>query len=505
MDLLGNILKGTTKVGYMRQVKKSQKLKDQNHTLQKLLTRARLTDFGMAHNFTDVLASEQPSKAFREVVPLTNYEQFHAKWLRQALEDKRNITWPGRIPFYALSSGTTNSPSKRIPVSDNMLRQFQRVTIQQIVGIHKLDLPSAFFETQVLIIGGSTELEKVGAHYEGDLSGILAKNKSFILSPFSKPGRRISRIRDWKEKMDEIVKKADQWDIGIIAGVPSWITLLLESIIEYYNVESIHDVWPNFSLYSHGGIFIDPYKERLNKLFAKPVYFQNTYLASEGYFGFQRDFEQDGMELLLSNGIYFEFVEEHHFEKIKEGDFSEIGTLNIDEVEQNVPYGLVISTCSGLWRYVIGDVVEFTDLETKRINIVGRISFGLSIVGEHLSDGNMLDAIKKVSAALGVIVEEFCVHPNSTMNGHHWYIGLQQPDAIDGEQFAALLDKEIKANNDDYASIRKSLLLPPTVLPLSVDTFYGFMERRGKIGGQNKFPRVLKEGQIEEWKVFVAR
>lgn len=505
MDLLGNILKGTTKVGYNRQVKKSQKLKDQNYTLNKLLTRARLTDFGMAHNFTDILSSEQPSKAFRENVPLTNYEQFHAKWLHKALEDKRNVAWPGRIPFYALSSGTTNAPSKRIPVSDGMLRQFQRVTIQQIVGIHKLELPPAFFETQVLIIGGSTELGKVGAHYEGDLSGILAKNKSFILSPFSKPGRKISKIRDWKEKMDAIVENADKWDIGIIAGAPSWITLLIENIIAHYNVKSIHDIWPNFSLFSHGGVFIDPYKERLNKLFSKPVYFQNTYLASEGYFGFQRDFFNDGMELLLSNGIYFEFVEEKYFEQIKNGDFTDIVTLNIDEVKQNVPYGLVISTCSGLWRYVIGDVVEFIELETKRINIVGRISFGLSLVGEHLSDGNMLEAMRKVSADLGVTVEDFCVHPNKEMNGHHWYIGLQNPDVVDGEKFAELLDKEIKLSNDDYASSRKYTLAAPTVLPLSVDTFYGFMELRGKFGGQNKFPRVLKDEQIDQWKEFISK
>ena len=503
MELIGNILKNTAKVGYKRQVKKSQKLKDQNYTLQRLLFKARLTDFGLAHNFSEILDSDLPSSAFRKTVPLTNYEQFYNEWLSQSLDDKRNITWPGRIPFYALSSGTTNSPSKRIPVTESMLRQFQRTSLKQVIGIHELHLPSSFFESQALIIGGSTELVKVKHHFEGDLSGILAKNKSFVLTPFTKPRRKISKLKDWNTKMKAIVEKADQWDIGVIAGVPSWITLLLEEIVRHYNLESIHDIWPNFSIYSHGGIFLDPYKERLDRLFAKPVYYQNTYLASEGYFAFQKNFFESGMDLLLSNGVYFEFIEEKYFDKIQNAEFKDIPTLNIDEVQPNTPYAIVISTCSGLWRYVLGDVVEFIDLENKRINIIGRVSFTMSIVGEHISDGNMIQAIKKVSERLNIVIEEFCAHPNTDGNQHNWYVGVQQPDKLNPKVIAEIIDKELKEMNDDYASVRKYTLEKPQVEVVNINQFYYFMEKRGKLGGQNKFPRVLKPEMAEEWMEFL--
>ncbi len=503
MDIWGNILKEATKVGHKRQERKSQKLKHQNYVLGKLLLKARFTEFGVANNFKSILQAPNLPEQFKESVPITDYKTFHQDWLHRALNGKRNIVWPGQTNFYALSSGTTNSPSKRIPVTDSMLKQFQKTTVKLIVGLHNLDLSSAFYESSVLIIGGSTELTKLNGYYEGDLSGILAKNKSFVLSKFTKPGRRISKIKNWNDKIDAIVEKADKWDVGIVAGVPSWIVLMLERIIEKYGAETIHDVWPNFSLYSHGGIFLEPYRERLNKLFSKPVYFQNTYLASEGYFAYQQDVFSQGMALLVNDGIYFEFVEEKYFSRLNDGEFEGIPTLDIDQVEENVPYALIISTCSGLWRYCIGDVIQFLDIEEKRIEIVGRISFTLSAMGEHLSDGNMQDAVKYASHVLGVNVEEFTAHISDDITHHCWYIGLSDGETADSEEFVKLIDEKLNELNDDYASQRKYTLGDPEGHVMSINRFHDFMKSIGKFGAQNKFPRVMKEEQAKKWRSYL--
>lgn len=504
MDIWGNILKETTRVGYLRQAKKSQKAKDQEATLKRLVQKAKYTDFGAWHSFEKIQNAQDIATSFKQYVPITNYEQFHEQWLSKSLDGKRNVIWPGKINFYALSSGTTNSPSKRIPVTESMLRQFQKTTVKQVVGLHDLELPAAFFESNVLIIGGSTELVKTDHYHEGDLSGILAKNKSVLLSSFTKPKKKVARIRNWDKKMDEIVRKAEKWDIGIIAGVPSWVALLLERIVRHYNVESIHEIWPNFSVYSHGGIFLAPYKQRIERVLKKPICYQNTYLASEGYFAFQQDFHTPGMELLLSDGIYFEFVEQKYFDQLNEGRFENIPTLDIEEVRMNTPYAILISTCSGLWRYSIGDVIRFIDLDSKKIEIIGRVSFNLNLMGEHLSDGNIQAAIKYACKELRINVEEFCVHPTTEKGRHEWYIGLGNNNKkVISSQFADLIDNHLKDINDDYASVRKYTLNFPKVHAFPVERFYDFMALKGKVGGQNKFPRILKEEQVSQWRSFL--
>lgn len=501
MDIWGNFLKETTRLGYKRQIRKSQKLKDQNETLRELLTKAKLTEFGSQHRFKDILKGENLITSFTQNVPITNYNRFYDNWLNHTLNGRRNVIWPGKIGFYALSSGTTGAASKRIPVSDTMLRQFQKTTFKQIVGLHDLNLPSSFFESNVLVVGGSTNLTKIGAHLEGDLSGILAKNKSFVLTPFSKPNPKIAKIRDWNEKMDAIVENAKKWNIGVIAGVPSWVSMLLEKIITYHKVDTIHEIWPNLAVYTHGGVFIEPYRDKLNKLFGKPMVFQNTFLASEGYFAYQKNYQEDCLELLVNDGVYFEFVPQEYFEQLKNGDFDKIQTLNIDQVRTGTPYALIISTCAGLWRYYIGDVIEFTDAEAKKIKITGRVSYTLSVCGEHISEENMNQAIQFVNEQLGITVEEFCVYPNKSKDGHKWFIGTNFK--VDSSKYAKLLDDFLKKNNDDYASLRKYTLKEPVVQALPVQKFYEFMESINKLGGQSKFPRVMSETQIEKWEGFL--
>jgi len=498
MELIGNILKESTRIGASKLTSEMNVEQAQKRTLLKLIKKAKHTAFGEAHNFPRMINDGNFMELYREVVPITNYETFHHKWLHRSIAGEKNVTWVGKPHYFALSSGTTSSSSKKIPVSEKMIKQFQKATVQQLNGIYHLQLPASFYKSQFLIVGGSTDLKKVNKSLNGDLSGILAKNKSFILSPFSKPSKKIAKMKDWDKKVAAIVKEAPNWNIGVIAGVPSWVSQLLERIIAHYELETIHDIWPNLKLYIHGGIFLQPYQDKLQSLFGKSMIYQNTYLASEGYFAYQQDFlTGGGMKLMVSNGIFYEFVEEKYFHLLNSsGDFP-IPTLTIDQVKENTSYAMIISTCSGLWRYSLGDTIEFTDVASQTIKITGRISFYLNTYGEHLSDTNMIEAIEKLSEEMGVSIEEFTVYPNKSDNRHYWYIGANNYfNETDG---AKKLDSILSQLNDDYHTIRKNLLKVPKLRVLPTRTYFEFLEKMGKAGSQNKFPHVLTKEQNMLW------
>jgi hypothetical protein len=503
MPLVGTLLKETTRVGYNYSKKKKLVLNiNQENELALLLQKAKKTSFGKTFNFPKILESNHIKNAFRDSVPLYTYETYYSPWIEKILSGGKNIVWPGKINYFALSSGTTTDASKRIPVSDKMIRQFQKTSIHQLLALHELDFSTSFFESSVLTIGGSTELVEVNGHFEGDLSGILQKNKSFIFKPFAKPGNRISQIQNWEEKIEKIAEKAPQWDIGVIAGVPSWIIMLLERIISKHQLTTIHDIWPNFKLYLHGGVFLDNYKLKLDKLCAVPIYFQNTYLASEGYFAYQKLPHKKGMTLLQKHGIYYEFLEEKYFEQVKlKSNIEKLPTLLLEEVKENVPYGLVISTISGLWRYIIGDVIKFTNLEDYQLEITGRISHYLNMTGEHLSLENITDAINNSAQKLRISIEEFCVIPSKQCDRHYWYIGSNQ--VVDTQLFSVELNNELELLNDDYKSLRKYIIKSPKVKFLPLQKFYDYMALQGKSGGQSKFPRILNAKQTAEWEGFL--
>ena len=497
MELIGSILKETTRITYERQRKKANREEIQQRTLFKLIKKAKHTAFGAAHGFKELSKNTDLVAEFKSRVPITNYEEFHTNWLHLAIQGKKDIIWPGRISYFALSSGTSAGASKKIPVSENMLRKFHKTTIQQVSGLTELQLPASFYESNALIIGGSTDLKKINKSYHGDLSGILAKNKSFVLTPFTKPSARIAKMKDWNEKVESIIQHAPNWDIGVIAGVPSWVSQLLERIIERYQLESIHDIWPNLRVYCHGGIFLSPYKQKLDQLFGRPMVYQNTYLASEGYFAYQRDFLKGGMQLMLSNGVFYEFVEEKYFNFLSTNEMDKIPTLTIDQVKERTPYALVISTCSGLWRYSLGDTIEFTDVASRTIKITGRISFHLSDHGEHLSDSNLMSAIEQLSEKVNANIEEFTVYSNKQEKRQYWYIGANK--LLSTSNASQEIDEALKELNDDYETVRKHILKSPKVRVLPTRVFYEFMEKCGRMGGQNKFPHVLTKEQNQLW------
>jgi hypothetical protein len=321
---------------------------------------------------------------------------------------------------------------------------------------------------------------------------------------FYKPGKKIAQEKDWDKKLNEIARKAPGWDVSILVGVPAWIQIMLERIIDYNDLENIHEIWPNLMCYVHSGVSYEPYRAGFKKLFGKKVVDIDTYLASEGFIAFADRPDTKGMRMLLSNGIYYEFVhfDEHHFDE--NGDMLPgVRTYHIGEVEEGKPYALLLTTCAGAWRYLIGDVVQFTSKERSEIIIVGRTKHYLSLTGEHLSVDNMNRAIELVSEELGVDVREFTVAgiPYDGLFAHQWYIGSD--DKVDANLFREKLDQHLKELNDDYAIERTSALKEVFIDILPTETFIEWMRKQGKLGGQHKFPRVLKKQQLEDWLQFL--
>jgi hypothetical protein len=358
------------------------------------------------------------------------------------------------------------------------------------------------------MLGGSTQLQKGATYFAGDLSGIQQKNIPFWFLGLGlyKPGKKIAREKDWSKKLEEIVEKAPEWDIGFIVGVPAWLQLCIEKIIERYKLKNIHDLWPNLAFYVHGGVALEPYKKGFQKLLGKPITFIETYLASEGFLAYQNRQDTRGMHLVLNNNIFFEFVpfDDENFDS--DGNMlPEPTAYMIHEIEENRDYAILISTNAGAWRYAIGDTIRLVDKEKSEIIITGRTKHFLSLVGEHLSVDNMNKAIEMASEELNVFIPEFTVAgvPHGNFFAHQWYIATD--DKVDAETLCNMIDEKLKLLNDDYEVERKHALRDVKVDVLPEQVFMDFMRAKGKIGGQHKFPRVLKGKMLEEWQLFLKK
>ena len=482
-------------------------IRAQRRELRKLLTKAQFTEFGKFYHFDEILLSKDIMEAFRSRVPVFDYNKMHDEWWYLNLQGKRNIAWPGKIKYFALSSGTSEAASKYIPITKGINNKITRAGIRQLVSATRYDFPVGFYNRGILMIGGSTDLQynKEFGYYAGDLSGISAGKIPSWFESFYKPGQKISRVKDWAEKMDLMVKEAPKWDIGVIVGVPAWVQILLERIIKEYNLKTIHDIWPNLMVYVHSGVAFAPYEKSFERIFGKEVLFVESYLASEGYIAYQVDLKRRVMQLLVDNGIYFEFV------PFNEENFDEDGTivahpktLLLSEVEKDVDYAILLSTCAGTWRYLIGDTIKFLNKENCEIVITGRTKQFLSITGEHLSQDNMTRAVDMMAEELGVNITEFTVAGirHDTMYAHHWFLGCDDP--IDKELAIKKIDENLCKLNDDYAVERTEAIKELFVDVLPTKCFYEFMEQKiGKWGGATKFPRVMKGKRLEMWMDYV--
>lgn len=505
MALIGSILKRTIALNSrLPRLRRKDNYKQQVKTLRKLLAKAEFTAFGEHYHFTRLLSMTDPIEAFRTTVDHHDYNSMFRKWWYRTVNGEAFVTWPERVKYFALSSGTSESSSKHIPVTKDTLRAIRKASIRQIMALHHFDLPETFFTKGMLMIGGSTHLNYNGTYYSGDLSGITTGNIPFWFQHFYKPGIRIARERDWNTKLEEIVKNASQWDIGIIAGVPAWIQILFERIIEYYKVKNVHEIWPNLEVYVWGGVSFRPYKKGFESLLGRKIAYLETYLASEGFLAFQDDPEKEGQRLLLDNGIFFEFVPFNNDNFDADGAIKgNPKVLHISEVDDQTEYALLISTCSGAWRYLIGDTVRFTDVDHAEIIITGRTKQFLSLCGEHLSQDNMNRAIDLTSEELNISIPEYTVAGVNYQNlfAHHWYVGTDDP--VDPEVLRKCIDKYLGELNDDYRVERTAALKEVIITVLPSVAFIDWMKKHGKFGGQHKFPRVMKSERLEDWREHI--
>ena len=380
MPIIGNLIKQGIKIRESLEQEYSVPIELQKQELRKLLIAASNTEFGKAYGFRGILKSFRSIRtrdfydSFRNSVPTFNYNKIYSSWWHRSLDGATNVCWPGKVKYFALSSGTSEAASKYIPVTKEHTKSIQKASIRQILTLAYYDMPPEFYATGILMIGGSTHLNKKGHYFYGDLSGIQAANLPYWFQHFYKPGREIAKTRDWEEKLRDITLNAKNWDIGIVVGVPAWVQLLLERIISHYDLKNIHEIWPNFSAYVHSGVSFDPYRKGFEKLLGRPVFYSESYLASEGFIAFQAGPDKHSMRLMLNNGIFFEFVPftEENFDE--DGEIRENAeTLMISEVEEGRDYAILLSTCAGAWRYLIGDVVRFTSVAESEIVITGRI------------------------------------------------------------------------------------------------------------------------------------
>jgi hypothetical protein len=480
--------------------------RQQLRVLKKLLKKATLTEFGQKYHFDEILLSKHIGKEFQQRVPVHDYNKIYEEWWKKTLEGVPDVTWPGKIKYYALSSGTSESASKYIPVTQEMLRSNRINYIRQLISVFNYEhLPRNAVTKGFLMLGGATDLQKGKAGwYAGDLSGILAKNRPFWFQTFYKPGGRIAKIKDWNEKLNEIVEKAPDWDIGYIVGVPAWCQMCMEMIIEHYKVKTIHDIWPNLGFFVHGGVAFEPYKKGFEKLLAKPIVYIENYLSSEGFIGYKDRENAKGMKLVLDNNIFMEFVP--FDSKNFDGDGNMVKdpeAYMIHEVEEGKDYALLMSTNSGAWRYLIGDTLRFVDIERKEVVITGRTKHYLSLVGEHLSVENMNKAIELVSEEFNISIPEFTVagFPYENLFAHKWFIACD--DKVDKDLLIKRIDEHLCRLNDDYAVERTSALKKVFIEKLPEQAFLKFMETKGKLGSQHKFPRVLKGKIWQEWNEFL--
>jgi len=512
MALLGTLLKKGIKIRESLDQEYSSPHDLQKIVLKELLLMANYTEFGRHHRFSQILRGYKSPhlhdfyELYKKRVPVCDYNSIYENWWNRTLNGERDICWPGKVDYFALSSGTSDSASKYIPITKEMVKAIQKTSIRQILTLSKYNLPDNLFESGILMLGGSTHLNYNGRYFSGDLSGITASQLPFWFQHFYKPGKKIAMTRNWEKKLQDITEKAPDWDIGVIVGVPAWIQILLERIIKHYGVGNIHEIWPNLTIYVHGGVSFAPYKLGFKKLLGKPIHYIETYLASEGFIAFQATPDTNSMRMVLNNGVFYEFI------PFNQKNFHSTGELKpdhdsfmIDQVEEDVEYALLISSCAGAWRYLIGDIIKFVSIKDSEIIITGRTMHFLSLCGEHLSVENMTKALSIVSNHFDITIQEFMVAGKSyeSLFAHHWYLGTD--DEVDPLAIKEKLDQVLMEINDDYKVERSAALKEIFVEILPTNYFYKWMKDQGKEGGQNKVPRVIKNGQLESWEKFIEK
>ena len=462
----------------------------QNELFTNLIAIAKNTEWGKKYDYQSIKNYDE----YINRVPLQSYESLQNQIIR-IKQGEPNVLWPTAIKWFAKSSGTTTGKSKFIPVSKESLVDCHYKGGKDLLAIYHNNHPETkLILGKVLVVGGSSEINSFSTNsYYGDLSAIIMKNFPMWVEQRRVPNLSIAIMNNWEEKIEKMAQATIHEDVSNISGVPSWTMLLLKKILEITGKNNILEIWPNIELYLHGGVNFSPYKEQFKKLFPinQMKYYEN-YNASEGFFGLQDQSKVEEMLLMLDYGIFYEFIEK------KELDKTFPKTITLESVQLKKNYALVISTNAGLWRYVIGDTIEFTSLNPFRIKVTGRIKHFINAFGEELIIENAENALAKACLATDSIVEEFTVAPqffiNKSTGTHQWLIEFKKsPKNID--YFSSILDNELKQLNSDYEAKRfnNMILAKPEIIQLATGTFYKWMKNKNQLGGQHKIPRLSND------------
>ena len=467
----------------------------QNELLEHLLHTAKNTEIGKQYDF----ASISTYREFAERVPVTSYEDNHLQ-IERARKGESNIFWPTPIKWFAKSSGTTNSKSKFIPVSSASLEHCHYAASKDLLCMYLNNNPDAnLFLGKSLRLGGSKELYKENATVYGDLSAILIDNMPFWAEYSSTPNNEVSLMADWELKMQAIVDQTIRENVTSLAGVPSWMLVLLNNVLESTGKSNLFEIWPNLEVYFHGGVNFDPYMEQYNAILPKDNFrYYEIYNASEGFFAIQDRNANKELLLMLDYGIFYEFIPMDTY-----GSASE-KVIPLEQVQVAKNYAIVITTNAGLWRYKIGDTVRFTSISPFRIKVTGRTKHHINVFGEELIIENAEMALKQASKHTQCEIVDYTAAPifmeGREKGAHEWIIEFKTPPK-DLSLFTKSLDSALMDVNSDYQAKRFNniTLNMPKVHVARQRLFYDWLKQKNKLGGQHKVPRLSnKRDFIEE-------
>jgi GH3 auxin-responsive promoter len=467
----------------------------QQETFLNLLSKGAGTEWGNKYNYASIISVEE----FQDKVPLQTYEDVKP-YIDRVRKGENDLLWPGEIKWFAKSSGTTNDKSKFIPVSKENLEECHFRGGKDVLALYIKNNPdSKIFSGKGFTLGGSHAIDNFNNQsYYGDLSAILIENLPFWTDFIRTPSHDIALLEKWEEKLEKITRETISENVTSIAGVPSWNLVMMKYILNYTGKKNMLEVWPNLELFMHGGVSFIPYREQFKKIIpSDTMHYQEAYNASEGFFAIQDDPADEGMLLMLDYGIFYEFIPMDEFGK----DHPKI--LTIDKVEKDVIYAVVISTNSGLWRYIIGDTVRFSSIFPHKIVISGRTKHFINVFGEEVIVDNAERALGIACEKTGAQITDYTAAPifmsDEKMGAHEWVIEFSTPPA-DLEYFTTLMDHALMSLNSDYEAKRymNITLDKPLVHQVEIGTFYDWMHKRGKLGGQNKVPRLFNERKYLE-------
>lgn len=460
----------------------------QQEWLKRLLSNAEDTEWGQRYDFQSIDSADK----FRQRVPLNDYESLKAD-IERTRNGEKNILWGTETRFFAKSSGTTSDKSKFIPVSDEALEDCHYKAGKDLLSIYYDNHPdAAIFDGKGLVMGGSQNITEINnsSYYDGDLSAILIQNLPFWVQLKKTPNRSIALMDEWESKIEKMARETMEHNVTSISGVPSWTLVLIKRILELKGTNNLKEVWPDLEVFFHGGVSFDPYITQYKKFIPEgSMNYMETYNASEGFFAIQDQVSSNEMLLMLDYGIYYEFL------PVDQLDSEDPKTLTLDEVETGKNYALVITTNAGLWRYLIGDTITFTSLNPFRIKITGRTKSFINAVGEELIINNAEKALATACRKTGASINDYTAAPiyfgQEKNAAHEWLIEFENaPDNLD--YFTETFDNALKNANSDYEAKRYNnmVLRKPLLRSMPKNTFYNWLREKGKLGGQNKVPRL---------------